>query len=54
MRGLIAPKVEMKYMPQLRFRTDTALDYASKIDQLLRSPAVARDLTPDDEQGETN
>jgi ribosome-binding factor A len=49
MRGLIAPKVEMKYMPQLRFRTDTALDYASKIDKLLRSPAVARDLTRDDD-----
>ncbi len=44
MRGLIAPKVEMKYMPQLRFRTDTALDYASKIDALLRKPEVARDL----------
>jgi ribosome-binding factor A len=44
MRGLIAPKVEMKYMPQLRFRTDTALDYASKIDALLRTPEVKRDL----------
>jgi ribosome-binding factor A len=44
MRGLIAPKVEMKYMPQLRFRVDTALDYASKIDELLKTPEVARDL----------
>lgn len=52
MRGLIAPKVEMKYMPQLRFRTDTALDYASKIDALLRKPEVARDLEKDDEQGD--
>jgi ribosome-binding factor A len=48
MRGLIAPKVEMKYMPQLRFRTDTALDYASKIDALLKKPEVARDLAKDD------
>ncbi len=44
MRGLIAPKVDMKFMPQLRFRVDTALDYASKIDELLKSPDVARDL----------
>jgi ribosome-binding factor A len=47
-RGLIAPKVDMKFMPELRFRTDTALDYASKIDELLRSPEVARDLKKDD------
>lgn len=45
MRGLLAPRVEMKFMPELRFRIDTALDYAAKIDQLLKDPAVARDLT---------
>ena len=43
-RGLIAPKLDMKFMPQLRFRLDTALDYASKIDELLHRPDVARDL----------
>ncbi len=45
MRGLLAPRIEMKFMPELRFRIDTALDYAAKIDQLLKDPAVARDLT---------
>lgn len=50
MRGLIAPKVEMKYMPQLRFRTDTSLNYASKIDDILRRPEVARDLKKDDSE----
>ncbi len=45
-RGLVAPKVEMKFMPEIRFRVDTALDYAGKIEELLRSPAVARDLDP--------
>jgi ribosome-binding factor A len=45
-RGLVAPKVEMKFMPEIRFRIDTALDYAGKIDELLKSPAVARDLDP--------
>jgi ribosome-binding factor A len=48
MRGLIAPRVEMKYMPLLRFRTDTALDYATKIDNLLKKPEVARDLDKDE------
>jgi ribosome-binding factor A len=46
-RGLLTPKLDMKFMPQLRFRVDTALDYASKIDDLLKSPAVARDLKKD-------
>jgi ribosome-binding factor A len=44
LRGLIAPKVEMKYMPQIRFRADTSLNYASHIDDILRSPEVSRDL----------
>jgi ribosome-binding factor A len=43
-RGLIAPKLDMKFMPDIRFRIDTALDYASKIDEILRRPDVARDL----------
>jgi ribosome-binding factor A len=47
-RGLLAPRLDMKFMPQLRFRTDTALEYASKIDDLLRKPEVARDLKEDD------
>ena len=46
-RGLVAPKVDMKFMPDIRYRVDTSLDYAGKIDQLLRSPAVARDLDPE-------
>jgi len=45
-RGLLAPKINMKFMPEIRFRIDTALNYAEKIDELLKSPAVARDLDP--------
>lgn len=48
-RGLLAPKLDMKFMPQLRFRVDTALEYASKIDALLHSPEVSRDLKKDEE-----
>lgn len=44
MRGLVAPKLDMKFMPELRFRIDTSLDYANKIDALLHDPKVERDL----------
>jgi len=44
-RGLLAPKVAMKFMPEVRYSIDTSLDYASKIDELLRKPEVARDLS---------
>ena len=43
-RGLVSPKLEMKFTPEIRYRVDTALDYASHIDEILRSPEVARDL----------
>ncbi|MBV2142165.1 30S ribosome-binding factor RbfA [Falsochrobactrum sp. TDYN1] len=49
-RGRVAPNLrQMKYMPEFRFRPDTSFDNFSKIDALLRSPEVARDLSHDDE-----
>ena len=44
LRGLIARKVNMKFAPDLRFRLDDSFEYASKIDGLLRTPEVSRDL----------
>jgi ribosome-binding factor A len=44
MRGLIAPKLDMKFMPEIRFRIDTSLEYARKIDDLLHDPKVEQDL----------
>ena len=35
---------QMKYMPEFRFRLDTSYDNFSKINELLHSPQVARDL----------
>ncbi|KKX31542.1 30S ribosome-binding factor RbfA [Rhizobium sp. LC145] len=35
---------QMKYMPEIRFRDDTSFDNYRKIDELLRSPEVSRDL----------
>lgn len=38
---------QMKYMPEFRFRLDDSYDNMARIDDLLRSPEVARDLDPD-------
>ncbi|MBB4955052.1 ribosome-binding factor A [Agrobacterium vitis] len=43
---------QMKYMPEVRFRDDTSFDNYRKIDELLRSPEVARDLGPDEDKQE--
>ena len=43
-RGLLAPKLDMKFMPEVRFRIDTSLEYANKVDEILRKPEVQRDL----------
>lgn len=45
---------QMKYMPEFRFRLDTSYDNMARIDQLLRSPEVARDLDHGDEDKEEN
>jgi ribosome-binding factor A len=49
-RGRMSPALrQMRYMPEFRFRLDTSYDNFSKIDSLLRSPEVARDLDKDEE-----
>lgn len=45
---------QMKYMPQFRFRLDTSFDNFSRIDGLLRSPEVARDLGHDNNDRDDN
>lgn len=51
-RGRMTPSLrQMKYMPEFRFRLDTSYDNMSRIDQLLRSPEVARDLDRDENDG---
>lgn len=52
-RGRIAPALRhMKYQPDLKFRLDTRFEDDSRVDALLRSPQVARDLNRDDSDGE--
>ena len=49
-RGRLSPALrQMKYMPEFRFRLDTSYNNMAKIDELLRSPEVARDLDKGEE-----
>ncbi len=49
LRGEVARRVSLKFMPDLRFMLDTSFDESGKIDAILRSPDVVRDLGSDDE-----
>ncbi|WP_371348378.1 30S ribosome-binding factor RbfA [Ancylobacter sp. IITR112] len=58
LRGEIARRVELKFVPELRFRIDTSFEEGARIDALLRLPQVQRDLdgadtdTPDSREDE--
>ena len=56
LRQEVARRVNLKYAPELRFRRDETFDEAARIDQLLRSDKVQRDLAsaPRDEDEETD
>lgn len=47
LRGEVAKRVSLKFMPELRFKQDTSFETSARIDELLASPAVARDLDDD-------
>jgi len=49
LRGEVARRVALRFMPELRFRLDTTFAESDRIEQLLRSPQVARDLHGNDE-----
>lgn len=53
LRHEIARAVELRTVPDLSFEADTSFDEASRIDRLLRSPEVQRDLEPhaDEDEG---
>jgi ribosome-binding factor A len=50
LRGVIARKVNLKFAPDIRFRLDERFDEAERIEKLLRSPAVKRDLGGGDDE----
>ncbi|MDN2568467.1 30S ribosome-binding factor RbfA [Aquibium sp. A9E412] len=50
-RGRVTPALrQLKYMPAFRFRLDTSYENFARIDRILKSPEVARDLDRDDDQ----
>ncbi len=46
LRAELAHKVNLRFAPDIRFRADDNFDKASRIDALLDSHRVKRDLTP--------
>ena len=44
LRGEVARRVNLKFAPDLRFRVDDRFDEAERIEKLLRTPEVQRDL----------
>ena len=44
LRGEIARRVNLRNAPELRFRVDESFETGDKVDALLRSPEVVRDL----------
>jgi ribosome-binding factor A len=44
LRGEIARRVNLKFAPDIRFRLDERFDEAERIEKILRTPAVRRDL----------
>jgi ribosome-binding factor A len=49
LRGEIAHRINLKFAPEIRFRFDERFDEAERIEKILRTPAVARDLQGDGE-----
>jgi ribosome-binding factor A len=53
LRGEVARRVNLKFAPDVRFRVDERFDEAERIEKLLRTPAVQKDIaanSPDSEE----
>jgi ribosome-binding factor A len=46
-RGRVAPLIDLKFAPEIRFFVDDTFEEAGRIDALLRSDRVRRDLDDD-------
>jgi ribosome-binding factor A len=46
LRSQLAKAVRLRFAPQLHFQQDEALEYAMKMDKVMRRPEVAQDLLP--------
>lgn len=54
LRGEIAHEVNLKFAPEIRFRIDDSFDAVSRIDAILNSERVKRDLEASDGDAEDN
>jgi ribosome-binding factor A len=52
LRGEIARRVNLKFAPEIRFRIDERFDEAERIEKLLRTPVVQRDLAGEKDDDE--
>jgi len=52
LRGEIALRVNLKFAPDTRVHVDDGFDEAERIERLLRTPAVQRQLTQDSQDSE--
>jgi ribosome-binding factor A len=51
-RGEIARRVNLKFAPEIRFRVDERFNEAERIEKLLRTPVVQRDLKSENHPGD--
>ena len=51
-RGRVAPLIDLKFAPEIRFFVDDTFAEAGRIDALLRSDRVKRDLDDDSDNNE--
>jgi ribosome-binding factor A len=54
LRGEVARRVNLKFAPDIHFRLDERFDEAERIEKLLRSPEVSRDLNKDTKSDESD
>ena len=52
LRGELAHRVNLKFAPDIRFRADERFDEAERIETLLRTPQVQRDLDHESDSDE--
>ncbi len=51
-RGRVAPELDLKFAPEVKFFVDNTFDEFGRIDALLRTERVQRDLHKDDDADE--
>jgi ribosome-binding factor A len=52
LRHQVAKRVQLRLVPDFIFAADVSFDQASRIEELLRRPDIARDLTPAEDESE--